>query len=716
MQSRVEMGATVWTLKDPLSLSYFRLRDVEFAVLKLLDGQISDAQILETLRQRFPAERWSLENVKGFLSSLVQSGLLVAMQPGQGRRQAVRHQVELRRRKWSRWTGWLAMRWKGVDPEPWLRRVEPWTNWLFRPSLVAALTMLIGFAFLLVVVRWDALIQRLPEAQSLFGLGNAVSLMIVFVGIKLLHELGHVLTCRRFGGECHELGIQVLLFVPLFYGDVTDAWMQSRRWPRIAISGAGIFVELVLASVATLLWWCSVPGVLNSLFLNVMLVCSVNTLLFNGNPLLRYDGYYMLADWLNIPNLGQQARQSVMNVLERLLFGLTEEESEPNVARRWMLRGYGFLSSIYRSVVLVSMAWILHSMFAESGLGLVAVALSLLMIGGAIIVPIRELAQRARQRQAVEPQTSRVFRNRMSVLIVLLVAVVFIPLPFSVSAPFVTHPADGQPVFVAASGRLTFARPIGTAVQSGDVLAELVNHGLQSRLEHQRAEVNKLTARLKHLEAQRGRNESLAARIPAVRDELNSAQQRLMQLVSEVGRLKIVSPASGWVLPVPNVPRELLPEELLPDWSGVPQDVTNLGATLHEQTPLCWVGDPNKLDALLLVNQDAVEFLKSGQSVRLQFASQPGRIRTGVIAEIASSRAETLPRELHIAQLAAGHQTANRTEPAETSYTVRVRLTDDTGPAPLYSPGQARIACGTQSFSSRLWRLLRHTFSVNVKS
>ncbi len=141
--------------------------------------------------------------------------------------------------------------------------------------------------------------------------------MLALAVVKVLHELGHALTCKHFGGDCHEIGVLLLFFTPCLYCNVSDAWLFPGKWPRIAVSAAGIAVEVFLAAIATFLWWFSIPGVFNTLCLNIMIVCSLNTLLINGNPLLRYDGYYVLADLLDVPNLGQQSRW----LLGRLLAG-----------------------------------------------------------------------------------------------------------------------------------------------------------------------------------------------------------------------------------------------------------------------------------------------------------------------------------------------------------------------------------------------------------
>ena len=171
------------------------------------------------------------------------------------------------------------------------------------------------------------------------------------------------------------------------------------------------------------------------------------------------------------------------------------------------------------------------------------------------------------------------------------------------------------------------------------------------------------------------------------------------------------------MLPPPNVPRSRTGDESLSDWHGTPLETDNLGATVREQTLFCYVGDPARQDAVLLVDQNAVEFVRPGQSVRLRFLSAPGVLCEGRVEEIASSRAEVVPRELSVAQLAPVRHTSTGAAPAEVSYEVRVRLmtkTDSQTPtAALYAPGKARIACGTLSLASRFWRLLRNTFSTD---
>ena len=169
----------------------------------------------------------------------------------------------------------------------------------------------------LVFTHFDAFQARLPTFQQFFAGHNWLLLAAALAGAKVLHEFGHGLACKRFGGECHEMGVMLLVFTPCLYCNVTDSWMLPSKWRRAAIAAAGMYVELALAAGATFLWWFSNPGIVNSLSLNTMFICSVSTLAFNANPLLRYDGYYILSDLLEIHNLRQKADAVIRRAVTR---------------------------------------------------------------------------------------------------------------------------------------------------------------------------------------------------------------------------------------------------------------------------------------------------------------------------------------------------------------------------------------------------------------
>ena len=183
-------------------------------------------------------------------------------------------------------------------------------------------------ALTLVLVNFQEFRTKLPDVRAVLR-GRQLDLAWAsrWALSKILHEFGHGLSCKRYGGECHEMGFMFLVFTPCLYCNVSDSWMLPNKWHRVFIGAAGMYVELILASIATYLWWFSEPGMFNFLCLSVMFICSVSTVVFNGNPLLRFDGYYILMDILEIPNLRQKATEILKRWFQQYCLGLELQEN-----------------------------------------------------------------------------------------------------------------------------------------------------------------------------------------------------------------------------------------------------------------------------------------------------------------------------------------------------------------------------------------------------
>ena len=187
-------------------------------------------------------------------------------------------------------------------------------------------------AGLWILVQYDEFLAKIPSYQQFFTLQNAFLLWVTFVVTKVLHEFGHGFACKHYKGECHSMGVLLLLFTPCFYCDVTDSWMLKNKWQRMTIAAAGMYVELFLASIATFLWWNSSPGLFHHLCFSVMLISSVSTVIFNINPLLRYDGYYIMSDWLEIPNLRTKSSRLFSESLRKVFLQREPKSSaEPRI-------------------------------------------------------------------------------------------------------------------------------------------------------------------------------------------------------------------------------------------------------------------------------------------------------------------------------------------------------------------------------------------------
>ena len=333
-------GQSYWVVKDPVALQYARLNEEEYAILQMLDGESSLDEIAERFEREFPPQTITTEELQQFIGMLHNSGLVIASAPGQGAQLKRRRDERKRKELVGKLSNVLMIRFKGIDPERLLNFLYglPPVRWFFStPALVLCL-LLCAAAGTLIAVEFDVFRSKLPSFQAFFAAENWLLLAAVLGCTKVLHEFGHGLSCKHFGGECHEMGVMILVLTPCLYCNVSDSWMLPNRWHRAAIGAAGMYVEVVLASICTFIWWFTEPGPLNYVCLNIMFVSSVSTILFNANPLLRYDGYYILSDLMEVPNLRQKASKLLNRKLGQYCLGL-EEPEDPTLPQRnqWLV-------------------------------------------------------------------------------------------------------------------------------------------------------------------------------------------------------------------------------------------------------------------------------------------------------------------------------------------------------------------------------------------
>jgi len=702
-----------WVVKDPVSLEYFHLRDEEHAIMQMLDGQTSPAEIKRRFEQTFAPLQISPEQIQAFLGHLHRSGLLLAEAPGQGEQFLKRRRERRGRKLLQALAGILVIRFHGIDPEPMLRWLYPRFRWLFSYWFLAGCVLLVLVAAVLVAVRFDDLQARLPEFNAFFNARNAVWLAAVLALAKVTHELGHALSCKHFGGECHEMGIMLLVFVPCLYCNVSDSWMLSSKWQRIAITAAGMFVEIVLASVCTILWLFSEPGLPGMLCLNMMFVCSVSTLLFNGNPLLRYDGYFILSDLVEVPNLAQQSKALVRRRLANLFLGIEpHDDRELPETHRGLLAAYGVAATFYRLVVVVAILWFCSKALKQYRLEILAEALAVIVIGGLLMAPIMNVVRFLRNptwKRRIKPGRAVLTCCTMAAAVV---AICLIPLPHRVAAPVVLEPGDVHRVYVSVPGTLTAAVAPGSVLRQGQELGRLANLDVGLQVERLAGRRDQQRLHLKNLELRRAGDPSVGSQIPAATEALADVEQRLRELQRDQRRLILTAPVDGTVFPPPALPpRPYSPGQLQP-WRGNPLDARNLGCYLKTGTLFCMVGDPSRLEAVLVIHQSDLSFVRTGQRVRITLDESPGKVLEGAITEVARTDLKVVPRELATGEdlpVYAGEDGLPR--PLETSYQARVSLDDHNRHLLTGSRGRAKILVDAQPLGRRLYRFLRRTFS-----
>ena len=712
-------GQTWWVVKDPISLAYFRFRPEEYALLDMLDGQASLETLKARFEERFPPRRITLEELARFVATLHRSGLVIGDRPGQGPQLFERR----RQRIWRQWMAWLAnimsMRFRGIDPDRLLDRLDPWFGWLFSIPALVAVTVLATSAVLLVLVNFEVFRSKLPEFHQFFATGNWLWLAVALGVTKVLHEFGHGLSCKHFGGECHEMGMMLLVFTPCLYCDVSDSWMLPSKWQRAAIGAAGMYVELIIASLATFLWWNTHPGIFNQLCLDVMFVSSVSTLMFNANPLMRYDGYYILSDLLEIPNLRQKATTILGRLASSWCLGIEQPEDHFLPTRnRGLFALYAVASSLYGWMVTASIFLFVWSVFKPYRLEVLGQVLAMGALWGLVVRPLQNVVKFLNVPGRREEVKVRHLVGTAVAAAAVVGAVALIPLPQRVWCPAELRPRGEDTVYVSVPGRLeSVAVAAGAQVTEGDELGRLSSLDLELAIAELEGRAAQSRARLASLERERFTDPAAGSEIGTVEESLKSVEEQLAKRRKDREDLVLRAPRSGVILPAMSVKPSPDGSGKLPQWSGHVLDECNLGSSLAEGTVFCHVGDPQAYDVVMIVDQSEVEFLEVGQQVDLKLDALPWETFRGTVAEIAETSLEAGAERLSVkagGQVPTRTDDAGRESPISTSYEVSMSLDDQEGILTAGMRGTARIRVGQRTVGSWLARLLWQTFNFRM--
>lgn len=279
-------------------------------------------------------------------------------------RQSMGKEERIRRKKV---TNPFSMRFSLWDPDEFLTRWSFLVSPFFGRISFFVWFFIIGWAGLATITHWPELSGRL--ADQLFMPQNLIMLWLTYPLVKIFHEFGHAFAVKKWGGEVHEMGIMLLAFTPIPYIDATSSASFAEKERRIAVAAMGIMVELLLASTALFIWLNVETGIVSAVAYNVMLIAGFSTLLFNGNPLLRFDGYYIFIDIVEIPNLAQRSRQYTSYLLKKYILdiGTTESQTLAPGERGWFFL-YGPASFIYRIAVVIGIIWFVSDRFFIIGI------------------------------------------------------------------------------------------------------------------------------------------------------------------------------------------------------------------------------------------------------------------------------------------------------------------------------------------------------------
>jgi putative peptide zinc metalloprotease protein len=581
-------GRTYYVVKDPVSMRYYRFKEQEHFLIRLMDGEhtLDDAQ--KEYEKRFRPERLTLEDLEGFGQQLLTAGLAQNESPQAGKQLFDRR----KKRKRSEWmqtlTNILYIKIPVFDPDWILGKMVPHTRWIFTMTFLFLSVAVMLAAILLVTTHFETFYDKLPSYHEFFSFKTVVYLWAALGIVKVIHEFGHGLSCKMFGGEVHEMGALFLVFSPCLYCNVSDAWTLPSKWKRIIISSAGIYVELIIAAIATFVWW-NTPAhpFVNNLALSLMVVCSVSTVVFNANPLMRYDGYYMLADWLEIPNLRDRSNRFLQRVVMEHCLGI-EVQPEPYMAlwRRILFVTYAIVSWIYRWVITFSILYFMSMFLKPYKLGVVSGMLACGAAASLVGWPLFRLGKNLHKRGRLpDMKPIRVTLSTMAVAAAVLF-IFLVPLPVSrvrQLALVEVQPDHLTKVVIEIPGILQkqYVRD-GEHVRPGQLLAEFRNMEMENQLIEARTQRDIYDGQYRMLS-------NLAARPDLRREERDQVNgkavaalgqrnvyTRLVNFYEDEGHiLELRAPAEGIIMSPPKT--------------------DEVGKLFEKNQPFCSIGDPKYL-------------------------------------------------------------------------------------------------------------------------
>lgn len=575
----VYRGQEWYVLQDISAGRYHRFSAEAYLIIGLMDGERSLDDIWNLACERLGDDMPTQEEVIALLGQLHRADALMADISPDIAELIERRDQERRTRFWGQLRSPLSIKVPLLDPERFLNQTFPLVRPLFGWLGLTLWLFLAVWALTLLGPNWAALTADVSD--RVFSLENLTLIWFLYPLLKIIHELGHAYAVKRWGGEVHEVGIMFLVLMPVPYVDASASLAYGSKYQRMLVGAAGILVELLLAALALIAWSHMEAGPARSVAYNVLLICGVSTLLFNGNPLLRFDAYYVLSDFLEIPNLGARGNRYLGYLFQKIVLGLKGLVSPAHTQgeARW-LGGYALAAFLYRVYISVKIILFVAGKFFFIGIVL-AIAATVSMV----LTPLFKITKAWFNDPKLQAGRNRALLfGGISAATLFLLLMVW-PCPsFTVVSGVVWVPEDAR-VFAGANG---FVRQVamtsGSLVDIGVPLIIAEDPELASKVQILAAQLEEYQARYRSsLSLERAETELLLDEIARLEGELANAKARRHDLV-------VRSPAKGVFL------------------IESPEDLP--GKYITRGMPLGFVVSPGQLQVRVVVPQEEVDLVR----------------------------------------------------------------------------------------------------------
>ena len=602
----------IWyVLEDGSSGRCHRFSPSAHYLIALMDGERTVQQIWDAAVARLGDDAPTQDETIRLLGQMHAADVLLCDLPPDSREIFQRREQQQRRRLFQRLAQPLSIRIPLFDPDPmltrWMPLIRPWFS--LGGLAIWALVVLTGG--ILAASHWGELTENIVD--QVLTAENLLMLWLAYPLVKAVHELGHGFAVKNWGGEVHEIGIMLLVLMPVPYVEASSASAFREKHRRMVVGAIGIMVELFLAALAVILWLNVEPGPVRALAFNVMLIGGVSTLFFNGNPLLRFDGYYVLSDLIEMPNLASRSQKYLGYLAQRYLFDVrgAEPPSAARGERAWFLF-YGVSSFLYRMFIMFVIVLFIAGQFFVIG-----VILAIWALATQLVWPLVKNLGFVLSSPKLNRKRARAVLTTGSLGLALILFVVLVPVPSWTRAQGVVWLPEGSQVRSQVDGVVVrLLRPDGDRVEVGDALIETEDALLQQQVRLLAARLDELQARLTQAQiADRSKAQVVREEIAVVEADMARARERAASLI-------LRSPAAGRLV--------------------VPKAVDLPGRFLRRGELVAYVVEPEQMDVRVAVDQDDIGLVRGRtQSVQMQLADwQAGPVDSRIIRQVPAATDE----------------------------------------------------------------------------
>ena len=692
-------GQMWYVLENPSSNSFSRISSDAYHFIGLLDGKKTVADVWRICNDKFGDHAPTQPEVIQLLGNLYCSNLLYAELAPDAESLFNRYHTRVKRRIQGFLSNMLFIHIPLLDPDHFLDRWVGIFGWIFGwfGMLLWLATVSVGLYFIIGNIR-----ELFYQSSDILKPDNFIFLYLSIIIIKIFHEFGHAFACKRFGrlngsgGEVHVMGVMFLVFVPLPYVDASSAWAFRKKWHRVVVGFSGVMIELFCAAIAAIIWVNTSTGTSHIVAYNIIFIASVSTLLFNGNPLLRFDAYYVLSDLIEIPNLGQRSKNYIYYLVKKYCWKLKAAHNPAHTVgeRIWFLF-YGFASTAYRIFICIRILLFLNDRLPEELFILVPFFAGSAMIAW-IIVPlgkfVRYLAtsgELARTRRLAVGWT-------LGTLTLIIIAVGFLKVPEYFRIEGIVEPVNMAVVYAESDGFITdFMFSDQMTGPNGESLVAAVNPELEAEKESLLAELRGLEAKRRIAETR----EVAAAQI--IDDQIKALKEKISRIESKLAALNIKATLQGiWVSPDIDKTR---------------------GGYLNRGQEIGLVADMNSVLIRTVARQELAAMLidqaknYAQTNVEIKARGRPDIHLTGQIGQVLPAGQQKLPYQA-MGYAVGGSMPTVKDDPkgletAEKFFEVRIK--PDFDEPDQLRPGQrvvTRIQMPEKSLAVQWWRAIRQLF------